>query len=76
MIRSITYEHIQEARNSWSCYEYVNDGEAIKRTWIHGGFTSYEASLTAARNTRANYDQLPLYRGVQTIHITRSERGR
>jgi len=68
---SITYEHIQEARYSWSCYENVNDGISIRRTWIHGDSPTYEASIAAVRDTRTVYE-LPLFKGVQTIHISRS----
>lgn len=72
MILSITYEHIEVARRSWSCYENVNDGISIKRTLLHGGCPSYESSIALARKARENYAHRPLYRDAQTIHISRS----
>jgi len=66
---SIVFEHIHEG-NHWVCWQIVSDGSATERTWMHKAMT-YEESIAIARNIRINYDHLPGYRGVQTIHLCR-----
>jgi hypothetical protein len=66
---SITFEHIKEG-NFWVCWQSINDGTTIERTWMHQS-ASYETSLDIARRVRANYNHLEVFKGVQTIHVIR-----